>query len=56
MACIFKNSQGYKIKQTKTFDLYSFPYGFSPIIFVTLHIKTIENIIYVLFEAILNSN
>jgi hypothetical protein len=29
---------------------------FSPIIFVTLHTEIIENIIYVLPEAILNTN
>jgi hypothetical protein len=30
--------------------------GFSPTIFVTLHIGAIENIIYVLHEAILNTS
>jgi hypothetical protein len=30
--------------------------GFSPTIFVTLHTGTIENIIYVLLKAILNTN
>jgi hypothetical protein len=29
MACILKNSQGNKIKQTKAFSLDTFPYGIS---------------------------
>jgi hypothetical protein len=58
MACILKNGQGYKIKQTKAPSLDTFPYGisnrdgFSRIIFVTLHIGIIKNIIYVLSKAI----
>jgi hypothetical protein len=61
MACSFlKNNQGYKIKQTKVPGLDRFPMGFlhrdgfSPIIFVTLHIGIVENIIYVQPKAILN--
>ncbi len=63
MACIFfKNSQGYKIKQIDIPSLNTFPYRifthekFSPIIFVTLQIGTIEDIIYVLLKVVLNTS
>jgi hypothetical protein len=60
MALYFlKNSQGYKFKQTKVPGLDTFPYGiftyeFFPTIFVTLHTTTIENIIFVQLEVVLN--
>jgi hypothetical protein len=55
MAYIFlKNNQGYKIRQINILSLDTFPYEiftsgeFFPIIFVTLQIKTIKDIMCVL--------